>query len=554
MKRWRYWLNGWVLNSVVIALVVMLPLLFLVTQVFGGGGSLWASLSAPPVRRYVWNTCMLLVGVGGGVLVFGVVPAWFVTVYDFPGRKWLSSAMVLPLVLPAYILAYTYAGITDYTGPIETTLRGWFGKPEQGSYLPFSITNLYGLMFLLSVNLYPYVYMIVRASFVRQSQSVLEVARNLGASAFQTFFRVVLPLARPAIAGGLTLCWLEVINDYGAAEYFGVDTFATAIFREWFARDNVTMAVRLAALLMFVVGLLLVLERWQRGNARYDETGKSHRPVQRRTLRGPKAWGVALFCLVPLLFGFLLPMVQLVAWAITNAKQVMQGESFWQLIVNSLRLAACASFFTVGVALLLAYTLRLFPVSWMERLSRLALIGYAVPGTVIAVGVMVVAAQYDKLIRGIAPVSYDVTWFCLSGTFTLMIVAFVVRFLMVAYSPIDASFQRHGRHLNEASRLLGYSPLKTLWKVELPLIWNGLLAAGLLVFIDALKELPLTLFLRWGNFSTLSTEVYNLAKQMESVDESAVYAVMIALAGLVPVLFLNKLLGSGSQKTTSTQD
>ncbi len=554
MKRWRYWLNGWVILSTLLALVVLVPLLFLVSQVLSGGGSLWQNLSAPPVRRYAWNTSLLLMGVGGGVLVLGVLPAWFVTVFDFPGRKWLSSGMVLPLVLPAYILAYTYAGMTDYTGPIETTLRSWFGKPERGSYLPFSIMNLYGLMFLLSVNLYPYVYMIARASFVRQSQGVLEVARNLGANAFQTFFRVVLPLARPAIVSGLTLCWLEVVNDYGAAEYFGVDTFATAIFREWFARDNVIMAIRLAALLMFVVGLLLLLERWQRGNARYDEAGKSHRPVLRQTLRGGKAWGVTLFCLFPLFFGFLLPMLQLVSWAVLNVQQVVQGESFVRLILNSLGLASAAALCTVAAALLLAYTLRLFPISWMERLSRLALIGYAVPGTVIAVGVMVVAAQYDRLIRALAPTSLDLSWLTVSGTFVLMLVAFVVRFLMVAHSPIDASFQRHGKHLNEASRLLGLSPLKTLWKVELPLIRNGLLAAGLLVFIDALKELPLTLFLRWGNFNTLSTEVYNLAKQMESVDESAVYAVMIALAGLVPVLVLNKLLGASANEGTQARE
>lgn len=551
LRRW----NLWIVGTCLLAALVLTPLLLIVVQLFyPGEGSLWQTLGTPTVRHYLANTLMLFAGVSFGVLLLGVTTAWLVTVYDFPGRRWFSELLILPLVIPTYILAFTYAGMMEHTGPIESQLRAWWGPASQGAYLPFSLKNVYGLIFLFSVNLYPYVFMVSRASFARQSQGVLDVSRNLGVNMWHTVWRVVLPLARPAIVAGVTLCLLEVVNDYGAAEYFGVDTFATAIFREWFARDNATLAVRLAALLMLVVALLMLAERWQRGSARYDDVGKSTRPVLRQSLTGWRSWFAVLFCGFPLCFGFALPMIQLVHWAIVHGSKVAQDPSFVSAILHSLWLSGTAAVVTVGAALFLAYTLRLFPSIWMNRLSQITLIGYSVPGTIIAVGMMLLAASYDRWSKAVlASISIVSPWL-LSGSFALMVAAFLVRFLMVAYSPIDASFQRHGRSLHEASRLLGHPPWRTLWLIELPLLWHGLLAAMLLVFIDALKELPLTLFLRWGNFNTLATEVYNVAKQMESVEQSAVYAVMIALAGLLPVFLLNRMLTpQHSQQTTQNQ-
>jgi len=549
-RRFR-WNHGWFWFSALLTLAVAFPIAFILFKVVGSGTELWNSLNTPTVHRYLWNTGWLALGVGVLTLGFGGVTAWLITAYDFPGRRWLGSALILPLVFPAYILAYTYAGIFDFTGPIETTLRGWFGDASSGKYIPFEFTNIYGLIFLLSCNLYPYVYMTMRASFVQQSQRMLELTRSFGVGPIPTFFRVVLPLARPAMVAGLTLCLLEVINDFGAAEYFGVDTFATAIYRTWFSRGNYPLAMRLAAFLMLIVAVILLLEQWQRRRVRYEEGSKSSVRVEPYKLKGWKAWAASLFCFFPFFFGFLLPMLQLLAWTARHFSGIEWTGEFGAILKNTLLLALCASIVTVLCALILAYTLRLFSDSWIRLLSKLALIGYAVPGTVIAVGVMAVGHPVQRWLVKYNMLSTSDSQLYLWGCL-LMLFAFLVRFLMVAYSPIDASFQRTGRHFNEAARLLGASPLKTLFRVEIPMISSGLLAAMLLVLIDTLKELPLTLFLQPVGFRTLSTKIYYIAKNMESVEESAVYAVVIALLGLLPVYLIYRSLLRDSHSTSRT--
>jgi iron(III) transport system permease protein len=540
--------NPWIWASAFFTGLVILPLLFVLSRVFEGGlSALISSLLEPTVGRYLANTALLLVGVGCLSFLVGVGTAWLITMYEFPGRRWLGGMLFLPLVMPAYILAYTYAGLFEVTGIVESALRALWGTPQgRGRLVPFEIMSLWGLISLLALNLYPYVLMTTRAAFARQSAQAWEVARSLGVSPWRAFWQVILPMTRPAWVGGLILCLLEVINDYGAAEFYGVDTFATAIFRQWFARDNAAMAIRLAACLMLVVFLLLLLERWQRGQARYDEGGGSFRPILREKLNGWRAWSATLLCLFPILLGFVIPVMQLALWAYHAGRRGL-GERFWVLLGNSLWLASVAAALTVLVALLIAYTLRVFDGLWLRRMARLALIGYSIPGTVIAVGVLVVAASVDRLWMRLGITS----GMLLSGSALLMLIAFLVRFLMVAYAPIEGGFQKNGRHLNDASRLLGHPPLKTLWRVELPLLRSALLGAYLLVFIDALKELPLTLFLRWGNFNTLSTEIYNLAKQMEVVEDAGAYALLLVLAGLLPVLGLERLLSSRQGDSTS---
>jgi iron(III) transport system permease protein len=536
--------SPWVWATALITGLIALPLLFVLSRLVEGGTSgLFGAVFGPTTRGYLWNTLRLFLGVGVLCFVWGVGTAWLVTQYEFPGRRGLSGALILPLVIPTYILAYAYAGALDVTGPIEGLLRGWWGAPVgRARRVPFEIMSLWGLTLLLALNLYPYVLMTCRAAFARQSVGVWEVAKSLGVGPWRTFFTVILPMTRPAWVGGLTLCMLEVVNDYGAAEYYGVDTFATAIFRAWFGRDDAPLAIRMAALLMLLVLVLLGLERWQRGEARYHE-GKSVRPMLRQPLHGGWAWMATLFCVVPFFFGFVLPVLQLGLWTWqTGSKHLNAG--FGRLLMNSVWVAGSVAFCAVGVALLIAYTVRVFEGPWVQRMARLALVGYSIPGTVIAVGVMVVAAQVDRLLM-------DWRWThqtILGGSFGLLLAAFVVRFLMVAYSPIETGFQKNGRNLNEAARLLGHPPWRTLWLVELPLMKSALLAAFLLVFIDALKELPLTLFLRWGNFQTLSTEIYNYAKQMEVAEEAGLYALFLVSVGMIPVFVLEKLLGHQGER------
>ncbi len=531
--------SPWIWFTALITGLIALPLLFVLSRlVEGGTGGLFATVWSPTTRGYLWNTLRLFLGVGVLCFVLGVGTAWLVTQYEFPGRRWLSGALILPLVIPTYILAYAYAGALDVTGPVEGFLRWVWGTPSgRARRVPFEIMSLWGLTLLLALNLYPYVLMTCRAAFARQSVGVWEVAKSLGVGPWRIFLTVILPMTRPAWVGGLTLCLLEVVNDYGAAEYYGVDTFATAIFRAWFGRDDAPLAIRMAALLMLLVLVLLGLERWQRGQARYHES-KSFRPMLRQPLRGGWAWMATLFCFLPFFFGFVLPVLQLGMWTWqTGSKHLNAG--FGRLLVNSVGLAGSVALCTVGIALVIAYTVRVFEGPWVQRMARLALVGYSIPGTVIAVGVMVVAAQADRLLMGWRLTQETL----LGGSFGLLLAAFVVRFLMVGYSPIETGFQKNGRHLNEASRLLGHPPWRTLWLVELPLMKSALLGAFLLVFIDALKELPLTLFLRWGNFQTLSTEIYNYAKQMEVAEDAGLYALFLVLVGMIPVFVLERLLG-----------
>lgn len=531
----------WTLATLAVVCLVSLPILTVFAGVLGESSDAWRHLADTVLADYLVNTGFLMVGVGGLALVLGISTAWLVTTCEFPGRGIFEWALILPLSVPTYIVAYTYAGLVDYGSPAQR-LAGALLGPETASLLRPAVVSLQGVTVLLALVLYPYVYLISRTSFQKQSGGILESARILGRGPAQTFFRVALPLARPAWIGGLTLVLMEVLNEYGAVKYFGIPTFTTGIFRAWFGLGDADAAVRLSGvLLLFVFGLIL-LERARRGRARFGEGPGSVRPVRRFRLRGWKRWGAWAACGVPVLFGFLLPVLQLGSWGALATRRGLVGRGFLVLTGHSFGLAVLAALLTVGVALLVVYAVRLSPTPVLEGAKRVSVLGYSIPGAVIAVGVLLPFVWVDRRLNaameGLLGVS---TGLLLSGTLVALTFAYVVRFLAVGLTPVESGFERVCGSLDETSRSLGTSPLRTLFRVDLPLLKGTLVGAGLLVFVDVLKELPLTLILRPFNFDTLATSAYQLATD-EQLTRSALPALLVIAVGLLPVVLLNRLI------------
>ncbi|MCH8812468.1 MAG: iron ABC transporter permease [Gemmatimonadetes bacterium] len=516
--------------------------------VLGRGSEMWGHLVDTVLLVYVGNSLILMLGVGALALVIGLAPAWLVSAYDFPGRRTFEWALVLPLAIPTYIIAYTYAGVFEYDSLLPSALSALWPGMEVWR-IRVAVMSREGAMVMMALVLYPYVYVIARASFLRQSRTVLEMARTLGRGPWDSFFRVALPMARPAVAGGLTLVLMEVLNDYGAVKYFGIPTFTTGIFRAWFPLNDPIAAMRLAGILLLFVFTLIIFERMQRGRARFDDGARGYRPAVRQKLGGRGRWLAASVCLLPLLFGFLVPVAQLVTW-VGHAGAGALDARFVRLILNSFSLALTAALLAVMGALLIGYAARLSPTPLLRLATKVSVLGYSIPGAVVAVGVFTAFVGMDRRLNGFMTAAFDTpTGLLLSGGLAALIFAYVVRFLAVALNPIESGFKRLCGNLDETSRSLGVSPLKTLWKVDLPLLRGTLISAGLLVFVDVLKELPLTLILRPFNFNTLATRAFQLATD-EQLARSAVPALLIIAVGLVPVIVLNKLIGGGGGKSS----
>jgi iron(III) transport system permease protein len=521
-----------------VALLLSLPVLVVVGYVFVPTGEVWRHLAETVLTDYVQNSLLLMLGVAAGTLFGGVGTAWLTSMCRFPGRGIFEWALLLPMAMPAYIIAYTYTGMLDYAGPLQTNLRelaGW----GYGDYWFPQIRSLPGAAVMLTLVLYPYVYLLTRAAFLSQSLCVLDVSRTLGNGPWRTFFAVALPLARPAIAAGLSLALMETLADYGTVQYFGVATFTTGIFRTWFGLDSAAAAAQLSAILLGFVLVLIVVERLSRRQARYHHTSQRHQDIRRHRLRGTRAALAVGFCLIPVVFGFLLPAGQLATWALTIAETTFDAD-FVRLTLNSLQLAAATAVLALLLALVLGYGRRLHPTPRVAGAVRTAGMGYAVPGTVIAVGVIIPFAWIDNTLDSWMRATFGVsTGLLLSGTLAALIFAYLVRFLAVSLQAVESGLGKIRPSMDEAARSMRLSPGQVLRRVHMPMLRGSLLTALLLVFVDVLKELPATLILRPFNFNTLAVRAYELASD-ERLADSAPAALMIVLAGLLPVILLSR--------------
>ncbi|MEL6928176.1 MAG: iron ABC transporter permease [Cyanobacteria bacterium J06600_6] len=521
-----------------IAIIIALPILFVFSSVFTPSGAIWSHLVETVLQDYIVNSLWLMLLVGTGVCLIGVATAWLVTMCRFWGSRWLEWGLLLPLAAPAYLLAYAYTSMLDYFGPVQTALRNLFGWTSVQDYWFPEIRSLGGAAIMLLLVLYPYVYLLARVAFLEQSVCTIEASRSLGCSPWQSFFTVALPLARPAIIAGLALALMETLNDLGTVEYFGINTFTTGIYRTWLGMGERAAAAQLAAFLMIFVLILIVLERRSRSAAQYYESSSS---IARLTPFELNTWQslIALAaCLLPACLGFIVPGAYLLHLTLNNLDSAFDGD-FWDLAQHSFILAIITAIAAMIVSLLMAYGQRLEPNWLMKTAVRIAAMGYAIPGSVIAVGVLIPVAGLDNIIDRWMQATFNIsTGLLLSGTIFALIFAYLVRFLAVGFGSVESSLNKISPSLDDASRSLGYGSTSTLWKIHTPLMSGGLLTSAMLVFVDVMKELPATLVIRPFNFDTLGIRVYQYASD-ERLAEAAAPALAIVIVGIIPVIFLS---------------
>ena len=481
------------------------------------------------------------------VIIIGTSLAWCIARYEFIGRKQLQWLILLPMAMPAYIIAYTYTGLLDFAGPLQTLLRETFGWQYGDYYFP-DIRTLSGAIIMLSLVLYPYVYMLAKTAFSEQPASLEEASRSLGVSPSKHLFKVVLPLARPAILMGAALAMMEAFADYGTVQYFGLSTFTTGIFRTWFGLGNGIAAAQLAAMLTSFVVLLLIIEYLSRRKIRYYFQGQKPQHVNRQKLTGSRAFWVPFMCVIPVLFGFILPVIQLFIWASKTYSKQLNIE-FWLLLWNSFYLAAIAAITAVTLGLLFAYGKRLNPSKPIRFLVGVVSLGYAVPGTVIAIGAMISLSWVDIKINMLTEVWFDLSiGLVLSGSLFALVLVYSSRFLAVAMHNIDTGLARVKPSMDDAARSLGHKPLQILRTIHVPLMKTSVLSALLLVFVDVLKELPATLILRPFNFNTLAVKAFELASD-ERLMDAALPALAIVSVGILPVILLTLLMDKPSKNS-----
>ncbi|NJL01813.1 MAG: iron ABC transporter permease [Spirulinaceae cyanobacterium SM2_1_0] len=540
-QRWRWGNFGggvtvWAIATGAIALLVAIPILAILVAASADSGAVWQHLAATVLPLYIRNSLALMLGVGFGVALLGTTTAWLIACCQFPGRRWFSALLLLPLAAPAYLLAYTYTEFLEFYGPLQTGLRQLFSWQSAQDYWFPPIRSLGGAIALLILVLYPYVYLLARVAFREQSARALEASRCLGCGAWESFWRVALPLARPAIAAGTALALMETLSDFGTVEYFGVPTFTTGIYRTWLGLGERLAAAQLAACLMGFIAVLLGLEAWSRRQARYYQTAA--RPLARYLLRGGAALLAMGVCALPVLLGFGLPTGLLLILILRSPQQLWRAD-FLAAGQHSLILASLAALLAVLLAAVLAYGQRVQP-SWGLRIAvRIASLGYAVPGSAIAVGVLVPIGRLDNFLAARAEAWFGLsTGLLLSGTIAALVFAYLVRFLAVALKGVSASLGRIAPSLDEAARSLGRGPTGVLLAIHAPLLRGSLVSAAMLVFVDTMKELPATLVIRPFNFDTLAVRVYQYASD-ERLAEAAAPALAIILVGLLPTLLLN---------------
>ena len=522
------------------ALILSIPILTIAISVFEPPGENWQHLKDTVLKEYIVNSMLLTCGVGIGTLLIGVSTAWLTAMCSFPGKNLFVWLLLLPLAMPAYIVAYTYTGMFDFAGPLQTMVRDWTGWRYRDYYFP-QIRSMGGAITMLSLVLYPYVYLLGRSTFLEQSVGVMEVSRTLDCGPWTVFYKVALPLARPAIVAGLSLALMETLADYGTVAFFGLGVFTTGIFRTWFGLGDYNSAAKLASLLLFFVFALIIMERVSRNKARYHNSSGKLTRFSEFSLKGLKAWGAFASCAIPVFLGFFLPAAQLFLWALETWSE-MVDDRFFELARNSFLLGFGAALISVILALFLGYGKRIIPGKATIASIRMASIGYAIPGTVVAVGIIIPFAWIDGRIDTFMQSSFGISsGLIFSGTIIAVMFAYVVRFLAISLQTVESGLEKIKPSMDDAARSLGCRHRETLFKLHIPLLKSSTLTALMIVFVDVMKELPATLILRPFDFNTLAVRAFELASD-ERLADSSTAALTIVVVGLLPVIYLSKTI------------
>lgn len=533
--------RSWSLAGYAVATILVLPLVALILQALQPDEAVFGHLMATVLPTYIINSLLLIFWVSLGALLLALPCAWLMARCEFVGRRYLQWALLLPLAMPGYIVAYVYTDLLDYAGPVQRSLRSIFGWSSPQDYFFPDIRTLGGAACMLSLVLFPYIYLLARTAFMEQSLSLAHASRIMGCSPWQSFWRLSLPMARPALAVGVALVAMETAADFATVNYFAVPTLTTAVYDTWLGYGNLTAAAKLSAIILLVVFSLIGFERFAR---RKQQLFQKQSRIQASDLYrlSTAQTAVALsFCATLLLLAFLLPFGILLSYAIGYFEQSWD-ERFWQLSLNSLSLALITSFICCLIALLLMFVRRISPRASDALPSRLASTGYALPGTVLAIGVLVPLTMLDFAINDLADLlGLDGPGLILTGSVVALIFAFCVRFVAIAIGSVESSYKRISPSLDMVSLTMGQGPRQLLQRVHLPLLGKGLFAGALLVFIESMKELPAALLLRPIGFENLATYVFQFVSD-EKLEHGALAAIVIILVGLVPLIYLNRSL------------
>lgn len=531
-------LSIWAAVAIAVAVLALIPIVSLAATAFVDTGGLWGHVVQFVLPQATWNTLQLLVGAGLIATVVGTGAAWIVSAYDFKGRGVLEWALLLPLAVPTYIMAYAYLDILNPLGPVQGVLRWMLGYSSPRQFRLPDLRAMWGAILLFGFVLYPYVYLTARAMFLTQAANVVEVARTLGVPKSKMLWRVALPLARPAIVVGVALALMEILNDVGASQFLGVRTLTATVYTTWIVRTDLPGAAQIAISMLVIVLAVLTLERWARRNQRFASAAQSSRQLQRQVLSGPKAWMAFAAGAAPVLIGFAGPAIYLVVAAVRRIEFAGISPALVRATLNTVTVSAIATVTILTVGFVVAYAARLHANTWSAFTMRAASIGYAVPGTVLAIGILVPVAALDRTIGGVwhAWTGWP-SGLLLIGTGTALIYAYAARFLAISVGGVEAGLSRIPPAYDHASRTLGQSARGTLLRVHLPLSKSSLIAAGLLVFVDCMKELPATLLLRPLNFESLATLLYGEAAR-GTYEDAALAALIIIVIGIAPVVLL----------------
>ncbi|MCP5082271.1 MAG: iron ABC transporter permease [Alphaproteobacteria bacterium] len=534
----------WTALSAAIFLLIISPIVGLVLTALTSSAESWPHLVHTILPKALRDTALLMIGVSALSILAGAGTAWLITLYRFPGRRIFKWLLVVPLAMPTYLAAFCYVEVWDYSGWVQTALRSTFGFTNARDYWFPDIRSLGGAVFVMSSVLFPYVYLTARASFLAQSANVLEASRTLGCSPWLSFWKVGLPLARPAIAAGTALVMMECLNDIGAVEHFGVNTLTITVYDTWLERGSLGGAAQIACAMLIAVIFLFALERWSRRQQQFYQLSGKQTKLPTARLTSWKAALAFIACFMPFLLGFGVPGLFLVDASLSHASDALQG-SFWTNAFNSFMLASFAAGIAMFLGLLMVFTRRLRNSTLMNAMAIGASIGYAVPGTVLAIGVLITLAAVERVVGGLTETMFGITTGLLvSGTSAAIVFAYVVRFFTISQGTLDAGMAKLSPHLDDAARSLGRTPSGVLKDVHLPLLRPALGVGVLLVFVDSMKELPATLLLRPFNFDTLATQVYTLAS-LDLFEEAAPAALAIVIIGLIPLMLLNHVISTG---------
>lgn len=542
--------NALALTALTISGLLFLPVAGITLSVFATDNGTISHFAQTVLPDMLWNTFGLVILVSIGVGIIGTGTAWLVSMCEFPGRRFFEWALIVPLAIPTYILAYAYTDLLSHPGLVQSTLREITGWGPRDYWFP-EIRSLGGAAVVFVLVLYPYVYLLARTAFLEQSTCYTEISRSLGCTPAQSFFRVSLPLARPAIVSGITLALMETLADFGAVAHFGLPTFTTGIYRAWLAMDDAVAAAQLSTMLLSVVLTLVVLERLARRRARYHHA-RVQRALPSYKLRPALAIAACAACALPVLLGFVIPLITLLhlSWIGGTGPGFSR---YVELSLNSITLAGIAAALSVGVAVLLVYAARLNPGRISNAANGLANLGYAVPGTVIAVAILVPFAAIDNAVDSAMRFWFGIpTGLLLTGTIAALILAYLIRFLAVATGGIEAGLSRIPASMDAAARSLGETQATTLRRIHLPLLRPALLTAALMVFVDVMKELPATLIVRPFNFDTLAIQAYRLASD-ERLAQAATPALILVAVGLGPVMLLSRRIMASRTRVKEAQ-